>query len=247
MQPVDIALDAALLVIRSGGTTAAAERTFSNLLKGLRREPVEVVWRLDFIAVTEAGPGAAPSLVRAVGPTGVNLARASEVADLAERVAGGEAPVGAVEAEVARIARLPSPYNRWLLVAVAAATAACFSRVAGGDWGSFAIAFVAAGAGQCLRALLQPRRVPIAYVTLICGVLSALIAGAGLREGLSQAEAPTMVASVVYVIPGLALINGFMDLTSHRFLLVGVERMMNAAFLFLVLAIAIAFALATVV
>jgi uncharacterized membrane protein YjjP (DUF1212 family) len=40
----------------------------------------------------------------------------------------------------------------------------------------------------------------------------------------------------------LPLINGFVDLISHRHLVVGFERMLNAAFLFLVLAIAVAFA-----
>ena len=245
MQPVDIALDAALLVIRSGGTTAAAERTFSNILKGFGREPVAAVWRVDFVAITNPGLGSAPSLVRPVGPIGVNLARAFEVANLGERVAAGAIPVAAVGAEVERIGGLPSPYNRWLLVLVAAVMAACFSRIPGGDWGSFGIAFVAAGAGQFVRASLEPRRLPIAYVTLICGVVSALIAAAGVRAGLSQTEPPAMAASVVYVIPGLALINGFMDVTSHRFLLVGVERMISAGFLFVILAIAIAFALAT--
>jgi uncharacterized membrane protein YjjP (DUF1212 family) len=44
------------------------------------------------------------------------------------------------------------------------------------------------------------------------------------------------------MVPGLPLINGFMDMASHKYLLVGMERMLNAAFLFLVLAVAIALA-----
>jgi hypothetical protein len=42
------------------------------------------------------------------------------------------------------------------------------------------------------------------------------------------------------------LINGFVDVLSHKHLLVGLERIANAAYLFLILAIAIAFAYAVV-
>ena len=50
------------------------------------------------------------------------------------------------------------------------------------------------------------------------------------------------MASVFYMVPGLPLINGFVDMVSHKYLVVGFERIMNAAFLFLILATAIAFA-----
>jgi uncharacterized membrane protein YjjP (DUF1212 family) len=53
---------------------------------------------------------------------------------------------------------------------------------------------------------------------------------------------PTLIASVVYLVPGLPLINGFIDVYSFRYVLVGVERMLHAAVLFLLLALAIAFA-----
>lgn len=241
-QPLELALEAALLVMRNGGSTVAAERSFANILKGYRREGVTSIWRLDFIAATGASNGQSFTFVRSVGPIGVNLVRASEIAVFSERVAKGDVAIADLGVEVERIKHLASPYNRWVLVAMAAVTAVCFSRISGGDWGSFGLAFVAAGAGQFLRSFLQAKKLAVAPVTLICGLLSALIAAAGLSLGYSQVESATLIASVIYIVPGLPLINGFVDMISHKFLLVGVERMINAAFLFLVLAIAIALA-----
>ena len=105
---------------------------------------------------------------------------------------------------------------------------------------------MAAGIGQFLRSLLQARKLAVAPVTLVCGVLSACIAGVGLRLGLSQTAPATLIASVIYMVPGLPLINGFVDMVSHKYLFVGLERIANAAFLFLILAIAIALAYAVV-
>jgi uncharacterized membrane protein YjjP (DUF1212 family) len=89
---------------------------------------------------------------------------------------------------------------------------------------------------------LQARKHPAANVTFICGLLSAGIASAALRLGFSDVPSVTLIASVVYLAPGLPLINGFVDMTSHKYLLVGIERIINAVFLFTILAICIALA-----
>jgi len=228
--------------MQNGGSTVAAVRSFENILKAYKKSGVSAVWRLDFIAATGVGEGPSSTFLRPVGPIGVNLSRASEVAVLAERAARGEIATAALAAELERIRKLPSPYSRWVMMAAAACTAACFSQIPGGDWGSFGIAFVAAGIGQFVRSRLQTRKLAVAPVTLVCGIISAVIASIGLRMGHSQAAPATLMASVIYMVPGLPLINGFMDLVSYRYLFIGMERIFNAAFLFLILTIAIAFA-----
>src|SRR5436190_17179970 len=184
MQPIDMALEAGLLMIRNGGSTVAADRTFSNILHGTSQQGASAIWRLDHVVANHpAVGGGTTTTMRPVGPIGVNLVRASEISALGEKAARGELAGPAIEAEIERIGRLPSPYDRWLTVAMAAATSACFSQISGGDWASFAIAAAAAGVGQTVRSVLQARKAPAAPTTLICGVISALIAALGLRLG----------------------------------------------------------------
>ena len=85
MKPLEIALEAGLTVIRNGGSTVAAERTFDSMLTGSPEVGAIALWRLDFAAAIPVD-GQAP-LVRRVGGLGVNLVRASAVAVLGERVA----------------------------------------------------------------------------------------------------------------------------------------------------------------
>ena len=231
-----------MIVLKNGGSTAAADRTFRNVLREFKEDRVSAVWRLDFVAASSADDGGSAAILRPVGAIGVNLGRVSAATILGERVARGEIQPADLDAAVARIDALPPPYNRWTMVAAAACTAAAFSRIPGGDWGAVGLAFVAAGVGQVLRSRLQAMKLPVAPVTLICGVLSACIAAAGLRLGISHTAPPTLIASVIYMVPGLPLINGFIDVVTQRYLFVGFERIANASFLFLVLAIAIAFA-----
>ncbi|HEX2979669.1 MAG TPA: threonine/serine exporter family protein [Anaerolineaceae bacterium] len=246
MESVERALDVALIVMKNGGTTAMADRTFQNILKGYRQKDVSTAWRLDFVVATRVTQGLSSTALRPVGPIGVNLLRASEAVLLGEQVAKGKIGTAAIVSEVERVNALAPPCNRWVLIVVAACAAAFFSRISGGDWGAFYIVFVAAGVGQFLRSRLQARKLEVVPVTLACGVLSACIAGLGLRLGLSQTVPATAIASVIYMAPGLPLINGFIDMLFHQYLFVGLERITNAAYLFLVLAVAIALANALV-
>jgi uncharacterized membrane protein YjjP (DUF1212 family) len=207
---IEVALDAALIVMRNGGSTTSAEQSFANILKGARTEGVSSVWRLDFIAVRHAGS----TIVRPIGSIGVNLARVSDVAALSERAASGKVTAVAMDAELERIGGLSSPYNRWIAALAAATAGAGFSQLPGGDWGSLGIAFIAAGTGQFTRSTLQARGLAVAPLMLLSGLWSALIACVGLRFGLSEVEAATLIASVIYLAPTLPLINGFIDMVS---------------------------------
>src|SRR5512139_1128852 len=124
--PVELALDAALIVMRNGGPTESVDRTFRNVLKGLGADDVPVVWRLDFVAV-HGGAGSTATALRPVGPLGVNLWRASEAVVLGERAARGGFDPAELRSGIARIGAMPSPYNRWVMTAASAVAAAAFS------------------------------------------------------------------------------------------------------------------------
>lgn len=243
MQSVERALDLAVFIIQNGGSTPLADRTFHQVLKGYRQEGCAALWRLDCVAVAGTGENHSLNSLRPVGAIGVNLVRVSEATVLGERVARGEVNDTTLVSEIERIRKLPAPYTRWVAAAGAAGAGAFFSLITGGDWGSFAIAIVAAGAGQFIRSILQQNQCTVLTVTFVCAVISAFIGAAGLRLGISQMLPATLIASVIYIVPGLPLINGFYDVVTHRFLIIGLERIANAMFLFLVLTIAIALAL----
>ncbi len=242
MQAIEAALDTAVLIMENGGSTVAANRAFAHVLAGYEMKGVTPVWRLDLVVVKAPEESVSATLVRPIAFPAINLLRASEAMALAERVAHGAIGTADFPAALERVKALPSPHSRWMTVAAAACAAAGFAGATGGDPASLGIAVVAAVAGQALRTRLQAQKVPIALVTLVCGLLSAFIASAGLRLGYSESVSPTLIASVVYVIPGLPLINGFIDLYSYKYASVGAERMLHAAVLFLLLALAIAFA-----
>jgi uncharacterized membrane protein YjjP (DUF1212 family) len=243
-QRLDTALDAAVVVMRNGGSTAAAAGSFVNILNGCEIEDLAAVWRLDFVAASGETREGRLTALRSVGPIGVNLVRAGEMVALSERVARGQVAAEALDAELNRVRSLPSPYSGPVLALAAACAGAAYSQLPGGDWGSLAIAFVAGGAGQSLKLYLEAKGVGGTPMTFTCSALSAGVAALGLRLGLSGVPSATLLASVIYMIPGMPLINGFTDMLSTRYRVTGLERIANAALIFVVIAIAVALAYA---
>jgi uncharacterized membrane protein YjjP (DUF1212 family) len=229
-----------LIIMENGGSTVRAERAFTDTLKGLKVEGVATIWRYDFVAITRITDGEPETFFRQIRPPGANLLRVAEASMLAERVARGEVDLATLASDVQRIRNIGSPYNAWLVVFAAACAAGFFTHFIGGNWGGFGIAFLAGGIGQTVRVALQARKFGAAATTMVCAILSALIAAVGLRAGISQVAPAALIGSVGYMIPGLPLVNGFIDVASHRNMSVGIQRILNAAFLFLILAIGIA-------
>jgi len=239
---IETALDVALLVMENGGSTFRANQTFQVMLSGFNEFGVTPLWHLDSVMVLIQRQGQTITLMRPIGAAGINLSRVSAAWALARQVDAGAISLTDIPAEIERIKALASPYSSSVRVAIAAFTAASFSQLIGGDLGSFALAGVAGGVGQWMRFKLQARHLSSATVTFLCAILSALIGSLGVRVGWSQVVPATLIGSVGYMIPGLPLANGFADLISQRTLAAGIEQILNAVLLFLMLTIGIAVA-----
>jgi uncharacterized membrane protein YjjP (DUF1212 family) len=239
-RPTQTALDVALLVMQNGGSTALADETFGNVLKGYGDAQPQAVWRIDSVGAS-SGTGE-PMIVRPVGRVGLHLDRASAAAELGMQIACGAVAPSAVPAELRRIAAMAPSYPQWFTPLIAALAGAFFAKSAGGDWGALGVAFVAAGIGQALRVTLEGRHLGRLPVTFGCALVSALIGTAGVRLEIAHAPSATLVASVIYMVPGLALINGFIDVMSTKQIVAGMERLLDAALIFTLLAITLAIA-----
>jgi len=239
---VSVALDAAALMVMSGGPTTAANDLATSLLETFNASSPELAWRSDFILGTCEEAGEKRTFARPMAGVGVNLSRASALVELTQRAKAEQLAPAAVGHELKLIASLPSPYNRWVSILAAGVTAGAFSQIAVRNLGALAVVFVAAIVGQYFRSMLLARKVAGVTTTLIAGIVSASLAATGLKLGISKAVNPTLIASVMYMAPGLPLVNGFLDMASQKYLITGIERIANAALLFLAMAIAIGFA-----
>ena len=236
---VESALKAAIRIIEYGGSTAFAEKAFQRIISKCPVSDVSIMWRIDDIIVNYSSDGSNVTVMKSIEGIGTNLTGVSKIVKLSEDVEQGKVDISSVDDELEQISKLPPLLGKPVLIIVAGFAAAFYALFHKESIETTAVVFFAAIAGQTLRLQLKAKKIKDEYVTLYCGLLSAGITSVALHRGYGQVEIQTMIACLIYLVPGLLMINAFVDMTDQKFIFIGAQRIINATFLFLVLMLVI--------
>lgn len=117
--------------------------------------------------------------------------------------------------------------SRWVVLLFVAFANASFCRLFQGDFQSMLIVFFATLGGFVLRQELNARKVnPIISVTS-CAFVSSLIGATGVYFGWGGTPSVALAASVLFLIPGVPLINSVIDIL-EGYTLMGISRLMGS-------------------
>jgi uncharacterized membrane protein YjjP (DUF1212 family) len=117
---------------------------------------------------------------------------------------------------------------------------ASFCRLFGGDWSSMAIVFSATITGFFIKMQMQKKKFNHYIIFIVVAFVASLFASTSLIfEGTSEIALAT---SVLFLIPGVPLINGVIDIVEGH-TLTGISRLTNAVLLIVCIAIGLSFTL----
>ncbi len=113
-----------------------------------------------------------------------------------------------------------------------------FCRLFGGD--IFGVIFVIFGTfcGVLSKFLLNLKKVDIRITYIFCAFISSFIAYLGYKFGFSKTPEASISSSILYLFPGIALINSMFDILDKN-VLIGLSRAVNATILILCMSIGI--------
>lgn len=139
------------------------------------------------------------------------------------------------------VLRLPK-VNRWLLLILVGFANAAFCLLFKGDAYATMMVFVATLVGFYARQELNLRHAYHYFVVLAAAFLSSFTAGLCMQTGLSQTPQVALSTSVLYLIPGVPLINAIMDFFDG-YILNGISRLTNAFLIVVSIAIGVSLTL----
>jgi uncharacterized membrane protein YjjP (DUF1212 family) len=174
----------------------------------------------------------------------VGLTAVNAVNRIVDEAAAGRLDLGKARAGLDGAEHRPPEYARWLVIAALGLTAASLSRLFGGDWPTFAVAWLAGAAGTWLRLEMGRRHANLFAVPFAAAIVSGIIGGGGaVLLGASTTPSLCLVAPGMIIVPGVPLINGVQDMIRNHMTL-GISRLGFAALV--IMAIAFGLFLATV-
>ena len=151
-----------------------------------------------------------------VGEHGVNLRRSEAIRDTLRRVASGDLECWAAQIELDAVPHTTPSYPVWLVCLCTGLACSAFGRLFGVDWPAFFPVLVGAASGQWIRHTLIVRKQNIFLISGIVSFCSAFLAGLGARLLGSSHPETAMVAAVLLIVPGPAVLNTQMDVIEGK-------------------------------
>jgi uncharacterized membrane protein YjjP (DUF1212 family) len=242
---LDVLLRYGGLMLRAGDASFRVHDAVERLARPLGIDDLNLLVTVTGMAATARRNGEQVTLVKHVGPLGINAWRLGSLERLADDSPTGLTPA-ALTATLDAIEAAP-PRHPVAVVAVAVGLASgAFAFLNGGNPAAVLATFVAGGIGQLLRSLLLGRHFNQYAVTALCAMAAAgvycVVAALLARAGLDVGHGIGVVAAVLFLIPGFPLVAALLDLLQHQ-TAAGVVRLAYG----MTLLLAAAFGLAMVV
>lgn len=190
------------------------------------------------LTVRKETEGTSRTVVRSVPPGGPNFLRVQALNALGWRMVNERLPLESAWQEVEHILTLPSVPPLRLCLLVACANAA-FCRLFEGDAVAMLLVFVATLIGFSVRQLLSRMGMNPKIVYLFAAFCASMTASCGVVWQLGTTPQTALGVSVLFLIPGIPLINAVQDILDGH-VLMGITRAMQAGMLIAAIALGLA-------
>ena len=159
----------------------------------------------------------------------------SELSALSWEIYDEKIPLARARAAFAEILASQKKSFAKTLVLLSVANAA-FCELFGGDGGAMALVFAATAFGICARYLLSKLKINLKIQYIAVSFAVSFIVSLGARYGLSATPDVAVGSSILFLIPGVWLINSVFDILNEN-MLVGISRGLNTGLLIICIAI----------
>ena len=159
----------------------------------------------------------------------------SELSALSWEIYDEKIPLARARASFAEILASQKKSFAKTLVLLSVANAA-FCELFGGDGGAMALVFAATAFGICARYLLSKLKINLKIQYIAVSFAVSFIVSLGARYGLSATPDIAVGSSILFLIPGVWLINSVFDILNEN-MLVGISRGLNTGLLIICIAI----------
>ena len=218
-EALDVLLRFGRLMMQAGDTAFRVRESMGALSDRLGIEALAVQIALNGLTASARQGGDLVTITCEVGPPGINAWRIATLERLAHEGSGGLTP-DALAKELDAIEAVPALRSIATVAIAIGLASGAFSYLNGGDTLGTAMAVVAGGFGQSLRALLLRHRGNQYAVTALVTVVTASLYCIGIAtlgaSGFGPGHAAGFIFSVLFLVPGFPLVASLLDAVQHQ-------------------------------
>lgn len=220
-------LEIGALLMSSGASSNRVRLTIDRIAQSFNIEAEMLITnRALMLTVTDSENKEFFSKVKRTSPHGVNYKLVSGISRMSWRVVDEKWEITRIWDELERLKTLPH-YPRFIVLSVVALAGASFCRLFGGSWTEMVLAFFATFSGLFVRQETLKMEFNPYLCVVFASLTASLIAGLGMKMGWGESPENALATSVLFLIPGVPLINTFTDIIDGN-VLNGIVRLVNS-------------------
>jgi uncharacterized membrane protein YjjP (DUF1212 family) len=200
------------LLMESGASARFVDEIVGMVARGLGAERVDTRIGYASLAVTARIGGGGITRMRKVGPLGVNQRLAHSLRELAGEVQRRKCTVSVAQARLNSLTQASPRHPGWLGDIAVRGACVAFGRLLGIDWVALVPVFLAAALGQWSRRVLAALQMNVFVAATFAGFIASALSGLGARLLGSLTMDTAMIASVLFLVPGVPSLNAQNDI-----------------------------------
>lgn len=222
----NILLEIGALLMSSGASTNRTRITMGRIAKGLGYGiELLITQRALMLTIIEKDQQHFFSRMKRISPHGVNFRIVSGISHLSWNVMEQNWTVGQIADELHRLKSLPH-YPRPVILGAVGLAGAGFCNIFGGGYVEMTVAFVATVIGLFIRQEALKRKFNPYLCVFFAAFTASFIAGLAEHFHIGMQPDKAFATSVLFLVPGVPLINSVTDLVDGN-IQNGMVRAMN--------------------
>lgn len=208
----EMLLDVGTLLMSNGASTGRVRTTVNRIAEALGYDvELLITSRSLMLTVTEENGSDYTSSVRRTPPHGVNFRVVSGISRMSWRIIEDKLNVEQINNEIRRLTSLPH-YPRFVVLSLVALAGTSFCRLFGGEGWELVVTFVASFFGLFIRQEALKKRFNPYLAIVFASFAASMIAGLSVKLGIGDTPEHALATSVLFLIPGVPLINSLTDI-----------------------------------
>lgn len=233
----DVILQVSALLLESGAHCARINRNIQRIAgKAGYHAEMFISFTAVSISVSEKeNPAKTITLNKQVKHHGTHFGVLTGASLLTWDLYDNKIPWDEFENKISTLSAAPK-YNIWLVRLFIGIACGCLCLLAGGDWKDGLFTLAASSAGLIVKQDMVKRKFNL-MVSIVCSSFTAtIISGLNTLYGIGEAPEASIATAVLFLIPGVPLINCIIDLM-EGYIPTGIARGAFGAFILLCIAI----------
>ncbi|WP_207535769.1 threonine/serine ThrE exporter family protein [Desertivirga arenae] len=207
-----ILLNVGALLMVSGASTARIRNTITRIATSFGyNADMLISQRTLMLSLYDEDNNYFFNSLKRTSPHGVNFTVLSGISKMSWQVLEEKWTVKQINEEVERLVALPH-YSRWIVLVLVGLAGASFCRVAGGTTIDMLVVFIATFSGLFIRQETLKKGFNPYMCIYFASFTASFIAGPLVRLGTGHMQEHAFATSVLFLIPGVPLINSFSDM-----------------------------------